>query len=86
MQIFVFLAILLLVLLLFLSNLPVKPIQWLSQLLVRVAIAVLLLFFANVFGGYIGLHIPINIFTVSISTVLGIMGVLSLAAIQIFIF
>ena len=85
MQIFVVLAVVFLVILLFFMNVPVKPVQWLSQLIVRMAIGVLLLFFANVLGGYIGLHIPINLFTVSISTILGILGVLSLAAIQIFI-
>src|SRR5690625_782001 len=85
MQIFVVLTVVFLVNLLYFMIFTVKLIQWLSQLIIWMAIGVLLLFFANVLGGYIGLHIPINLFTVSISTILGILGVLSLAAIQIFI-
>lgn len=85
MQTVILIAIITLVALLFLMNIPVKPVQWFSQVIMRMAIGVLLLFFANVFGGYIGLHIPINLFTVGISTVLGVLGVISLAAIQIFI-
>lgn len=81
----IFLSIVAVVLLFFLMNIPAKPAQWLSQGIIRVAIGVLLLFFANVFGGSIGLHIPINLFTVLVSTILGIFGIFSLAAIQFFI-
>jgi len=38
-----------------------------------------------VFGGAIGLHIPINLFTTVVSGFLGVFGLASLAAIQLFI-
>lgn len=52
---------------------------------IRLTIGVLFLFFFNVFGGSIGLHIPINLFTVFVSSILGIFGITSLAAIQFFL-
>ena len=52
---------------------------------VKLGIGVLFLFFFNVFGGSLGLHIPINLFTVIVSGFLGIFGVSSLAAMQIFL-
>jgi len=64
---------------------PARITRLLGSGAIRLTIGVLFLFFFNVFGGYIGLHIPINIFTVLISTVLGLFGVTSLAAIHIFI-
>lgn len=85
MQMIVFIAVVAVIILFFLMNIPSKFTHTLSQLILRMAIGVLLLFFANVFGGYIGLHIPINIFTVAVSTILGVFGVLSLAAIKIFL-
>lgn len=74
-----------LIILLLLIGAPVKPARFLAQTTVKVGIGILLLFFINVFGGTIGLHIPINFFTVIISTFLGVFGIASLAAIQIFI-
>lgn len=52
---------------------------------VRIAIGLLMLVLLNVFGNSFGLHIPINIFTVLVSSILGVMGVISLAAIHLFI-
>lgn len=65
---------------------PVKPMRFIGQGIVKLGIGVLFLFFLNVFGGAIGLHVPINLFTVFISGFLGIFGVASLAAIHMFIF
>lgn len=65
---------------------PVKPMRLIGQATVKVGIGVLFLFFFNVFAGMIGLHIPINVFTVLVSAFLGLFGVASLAAIQLFIF
>lgn len=69
----------------FLFRQPSHTIRIVGNGVIRMTIGVLLLFFFNVFGGYIGLHIPINIFTVLVSSILGIFGVTSLAAIHIFI-
>lgn len=52
---------------------------------VRMAIGLLMLVLLNVFGNSFGLHIPINIFTILVSSILGVFGVISLAAIHIFI-
>lgn len=52
---------------------------------VRVAIGLLMLVLLNVFGNMFGLHVPINIFTILVSSILGIFGVMSLVAIHIFI-
>lgn len=69
----------------FIMKHPSKTFRILGNGAIRMTIGILLLFFFNVFGGMIGLHIPINIFTVLVSSILGIFGVTSLAAIHIFI-
>lgn len=69
----------------FIFRTPAKSARLIGSGVIRLTIGVLFLFFFNVFGGAIGLHIPINIFTVLISSILGIFGVTSLAAIHIFI-
>lgn len=74
----------LIILLLFIGA-PIKPTRFIANSVIKLGIGVLLLFFFNVFGGAIGLHIPINIFTVFISGFLGVLGISSLAAIQIFL-
>lgn len=76
--------VLLIVVLLFLGA-PIKPMQFIARSTVKLGIGVLLLFFVNVLGGAIGLHIPINVFTVIISGFLGLFGVASLSAIQLFL-
>lgn len=66
-------------------RLPEKLSRLLGRSVVRLTVGLLLLFFFNVFGGYIGLHVPINLFTLSVTTILGLFGMISLAAIHIFI-
>lgn len=73
------------VVLLLLIGAPIKPMRFLAHSTVKVGIGILFLFFFNVFGGSIGLHIPMNLFTVLISGFLGLFGVASLAAIQMFL-
>lgn len=77
-------AILLLILCFIIIRYPTKAIQMIGKTVVRITIGVLLLFFFNVFGGYIGLHIPINVYTVAISSLLGVFGTVALVAVQIF--
>lgn len=74
----------LIILLLFIGA-PVKPTRLIAHSTVKLGIGLLLLFFFNVFGGAIGLHIPINIFTVFVSGFLGLFGIASLAAVHIFV-
>lgn len=66
------------VILIFIVGAPVKSIQLLGKVLFRFVVGVLILFIFNVFGGYIGLHLPINLFTVGVSSLLGILGIISL--------
>ncbi len=74
----------LIVLLLFIGA-PIRPTRFIANSAIKLGIGILLLFFFNVFGGAIGLHIPINLFTIFISGFLGLFGVTSLAAIQLFL-
>jgi inhibitor of the pro-sigma K processing machinery len=69
----------------FIVRAPKKWTQFIGSSAIRLAIGVLFLFFFNVFAANFGLHIPINIFTVLISSILGIFGVGALAAIHFMI-
>lgn len=64
---------------------PLKPVRWTGQVFAKLAVGALLLFFFNVICGAIGLHIPINLFTVITTGFLGVFGLASLSAIHIFI-
>ncbi|MBH0230208.1 pro-sigmaK processing inhibitor BofA family protein [Halobacillus yeomjeoni] len=64
---------------------PSTPIKWVGGLMTRLIVAVILLFFVNLFGAQFGLHIPINGFTAVVSAVLGVPGIISLAAVQIWV-
>lgn len=78
-------VIVLLIIVLLFVGAPIKPMRFIAHNTVKLGIGILLLFFINVFGGIIGLHIPINVFTVIISGFLGLFGVASLSAIQLFL-
>ncbi|EIT83790.1 inhibitor of the pro-sigma K processing machinery [Fictibacillus macauensis ZFHKF-1] len=74
------------VLLLFLFiGAPLKPVRLTGRLLIRMAIGAVLLFFLNTAGSSFHVHVPINVATVSVSGILGLPGIASLAAIQYFI-
>ncbi|WP_345241461.1 pro-sigmaK processing inhibitor BofA family protein [Pontibacillus salipaludis] len=64
---------------------PLKPLRFLGSGAIKVVIGVLFLFFFNVFGASMGIHIPINVFTAFVSGFLGLPGLASLAAIQLFV-
>lgn len=82
---FVIAIIVLLIVVLLFVGAPVKPMRFIAHTTVKLGIGILFLFFVNVFGGIIGLHVPINVLTVVISGFLGLFGVASLSAIQLFI-
>lgn len=71
--------------LLLISGLPSKPLKFAGQAVTRLIVAVILLFFVNLFGAQFGLHVPINGFTAIVSAILGIPGVLSLTAIHLWV-
>ena len=85
MQTIIILAAIGITLIIFFIRAPTLITSFIGQGAIRVTIGILFLFFVNVFGGSIGLHIPINIFTVLISSVLGLFGVISLACIHLFL-
>jgi len=74
-----------LIIILLFTGYPIKLSRLLMRSFVRLGIGVLILFFINVFGGTIGLHIPINFFTVVVTGFLGILGAISITAIHLFI-
>ncbi|MEI5909686.1 pro-sigmaK processing inhibitor BofA family protein [Bacillus spongiae] len=62
-----------------------KPIRLIGLGAIKVMIGALFLFFLNAFGGQLGIHVPINVVTSSISGFLGIPGVVGLTIIQTYI-
>ncbi len=72
------------VLLLFVGA-PLKPMRWIGQGLIKIAIGALLLFFLNTFGSPIDLHVPINPGTAIVTGFLGVPGLVALAAIELII-
>ncbi|SDJ55062.1 pro-sigmaK processing inhibitor BofA family protein [Salimicrobium halophilum] len=73
---------LLLVIPMFLFAKKTTPAKWTGHVLTKGIIAVLFLFFVNLFGGSFGLHVPINLFTTTVTALLGIPGLATLIAIQ----
>ncbi|RDY71001.1 MULTISPECIES: pro-sigmaK processing inhibitor BofA family protein [Halobacillus] len=71
--------------LLLIIGMPTKPLKVVGQVMTRLIVAVILLFFVNLFGAQFGLHVPINGFTAIVSAILGVPGVLSLTAIHFWI-
>lgn len=70
------------IILLLVMGTSVKPLKWAGQGAVRIIIGAVFLFFLNVLGGQIGIHVPINPFTAVIAGILGIPGVGALAALD----
>lgn len=62
-----------------------KPLQFIGKMFVKVIIGVVLLFAVNVIGTYFGFHIPINLGTASVSSILGIPGICALVIIKLYI-
>ncbi|MCP3742698.1 pro-sigmaK processing inhibitor BofA family protein [Rossellomorea sp. BNER] len=74
-----------LIVFLLVAGTPFKPVRIVGQVLMKVMIGALFLFFLNAFGGQFGIHVPINLATSSISGILGIPGVIGLTVIQTYI-
>jgi inhibitor of the pro-sigma K processing machinery len=70
------------ILMLLLVGAPLKPVKLIGHLATKLVIGALLLFFLNAFGTSIGLHIPINVVTSSISGLLGLPGIAALIIIK----
>ncbi|MFD0051993.1 pro-sigmaK processing inhibitor BofA family protein [Actinomycetes bacterium NPDC127524] len=71
-----------LILLLLFAGAPLKPIRFAGQGIIRLIIGAIFLFFLNVLGNRLGIHVPINLATSAVAGLLGIPGVAALAAID----
>ena len=74
-----------LILLVLMVGVTSKPIKLAKNILSKIVIAALLLFFLNVCVNQFGIYIPINFVTVGVGAVLGIPGICSLVAIDYFL-
>lgn len=74
-----------LIVLLLLVGAPIKPIRLIGQGVVKLIIGAVFLFFLNVLGNQVGIHVPINLATSAVAGILGIPGVATLAAIDYWI-
>lgn len=74
-----------LVLLILMVGVTTKPLKLVKNILSKIVIAALLLFFLNVCVNQFGIYVPINFVTVGISAALGIPGICSLVAIDYFL-
>ncbi|KAF1677157.1 sigma-K factor-processing regulator BofA [Bacillus mexicanus] len=74
-----------LVILLFLSGSATKPFKWIGITAVKFVAGALLLVCVNMFGGSLGIHVPINFITTAISGILGVPGIAALVVIKQFI-
>jgi inhibitor of the pro-sigma K processing machinery len=59
--------------------------QWLGSICLNVVVAAFLLYMLNLFGDYTQLEIPINPATVGTVSILGVPGLLMLAALKLWI-
>jgi inhibitor of the pro-sigma K processing machinery len=73
------------IILLLLFGTPLKPIQFIGQVIVKLLIGAVLLFFLNTIGNQFDIHVPINWITSAISGFLGIPGIAALTIIQLYI-
>ena len=74
-----------LILMLLVMGTTLKPIRFLGQILIKVIIGAAFLFFLNILGNQVGIHVPINPATSVVAGLLGVPGVAALAAIGYFI-
>lgn len=70
-----------LILFLLIMGTSLKPIRFLGQGVIKVIIGAVFLFFLNMLGNQVGIHVPINLVTSAVAGLLGIPGVAALAAI-----
>ncbi|KHF37796.1 pro-sigmaK processing inhibitor BofA family protein [Halalkalibacter okhensis] len=74
-----------LVVILLVVGAPLKPVRFLGNVVVKVVIGALMLFFVNAFGSFVDFYIPINGITAAVSGLLGVPGVVLLIVIKQFI-
>ncbi|AXK16228.1 pro-sigmaK processing inhibitor BofA family protein [Bacillus mobilis] len=62
-----------------------KPLRFIGKALFHVTLGIALLFIVNVIGTYFDFHIPINLGTAAITSLLGLPGVAALVVIKLYI-
>ncbi|HHT7240350.1 MULTISPECIES: pro-sigmaK processing inhibitor BofA family protein [Bacillus] len=62
-----------------------KPIRFIGKTLFHITLGIALLFIVNVAGTYFDFHIPINMGTATVSSLLGVPGVAALVIIKLYI-
>lgn len=81
----VIVSIISLIVIILLIGIPIRFTRWIGEGIVRLVIGALFIFLINVVGNVSGIHLPINLFTVTVTGFLGIPGVVSLIFIQQYI-
>jgi inhibitor of the pro-sigma K processing machinery len=81
----VILSIIGLIILILLIGVPLRFTRFIGEGIVRLIIGALFIFLINIIGNSIGLHIPINMITASITGFLGIPGIIALLLVQKYI-
>ncbi|GMB10184.1 inhibitor of the pro-sigma K processing machinery [Thermolongibacillus altinsuensis] len=81
----VILSIIGLIILILLIGVPLRFTRFIGEGIVRLIIGALFIFLINIVGNSIGLHIPINMITASITGFLGIPGIIALLLVQKYI-
>ncbi|EJS61103.1 pro-sigmaK processing inhibitor BofA [Bacillus cereus] len=62
-----------------------KPLRFIGKVLFHITLGIGLLFIVNVIGTYFDFHIPINVGTATITSLLGLPGVAALVIIKLYI-
>ncbi|UOQ83826.1 pro-sigmaK processing inhibitor BofA family protein [Gracilibacillus salinarum] len=85
MEWWVIVGIIVLIAILLTVGIPFNLVKGSGQVVMKLTIGVLFLFFFNLFGASFGLHIPINAFTALMVGLLGLPGIACLTAAHVFI-
>ncbi|EJQ36433.1 Pro-sigmaK processing inhibitor BofA [Bacillus cereus BAG5X1-1] len=81
----IIIGILALVFIFLIFGVSAKPIRFIGKALFHVTLGIALLFIVNVAGTYFDFHIPINIGTATVSSLLGVPGVAAIVIIKLYI-
>lgn len=78
----VIMSIVSLIVIILLIGIPIRLTRFIGEGIARLVIGALFIFLINVVGGVLGIHLPINLFTVAVTGFLGIPGVVALIFLQ----
>lgn len=84
-SIFIIGSLILFIIVLLLVGISLRVFKYMGIGVIKLTIGALLLFFINIIGQQMAIHIPINLFTSCISGFLGIPGIIALVIIKRYI-